>query len=98
MRAKNSRDALRSAAALIRQKGHTKHHFEDADGLCALGALNLATKGNSDGLGNRVAQAAARRLARHLKLATPFDLIAWNNAAERTGTEVISAMRAAARS
>jgi len=88
------RQNMLDAADLIEQRGHAKNILEDSNGsLCFVGALSMAVTGYSDAIDLRVGIGIQKMF--------PFigqNPVDWNNAPERTKEEVVSAMRACARS
>ena len=87
------RNILLDAANLIEQHGHCKNSLQTESGnLCAVGALNMAETGNARKSGSDVVAWGM------LKEAVGGDIVDWNNAPERTATEVTGLMRKAARS
>lgn len=90
---------LLEAADLIEHHGHTKNQLYGPDGsMCLMGALEKA-RAVKDVDSYAAMQGAARAVADTLKLGwyCPIvDAVEWNNAPERTGAEVVDAMRQAA--
>lgn len=93
------RDVLRRAADLVEQRGLAKNITCAADGsLCIRGALTVAAGRTAripfwgDGPRHDVSAAADCAMLNYLR----SDVVAWNNAPERTKDEVVAALRAAA--
>jgi len=86
------RKALLDAADLIEQRGHAKKTLEDIDGsLCMGGAISMAITGKSFGLHPDMMEAYC---ALHDFCGGSF--VTYNNAPERTASEVIATLRACA--
>jgi hypothetical protein len=101
-------DVLMKGADLLEKHGHTKHVRVGPDGtMCFLGALNAA-QGETSMMGpdTPLTKLASEATAKVLGLEHRHDGVEdyrhavanWNNAPERTGRQVINAMRKAAKS
>lgn len=101
-------DVLLKAASLLEQHGHAKKTMRATDGsMCAMGALWCADSGNTYTLKDRgLMDDAALAICKALNLQMDradwrkppvVAIVQWNNAPERTGQEVIDAMRLAAK-
>lgn len=91
---------LLKAASIVEQKGHTKNQLcSDYDpehgSVCLLGALNHAQRGSA-WFGDDQQSKAVREIAGRVYGGSWIKAVAWNNAPERTQTEVVSALRMAA--
>lgn len=96
---KTDADILRHAALLIEERGLHKGAFinHSTGALCLFGALNLATCGDATGKKpggpeDRQMQDACARLPGFIRR----NVVAWNDAYDRTAAEVIALLRAAA--
>lgn len=86
---------LRSAASMIEKRGWIQGAPVTRDGVCALGAINLATDYSER------CQEAVWTLAEYLELNNPvvpaaMKIPAWNDAPGRTKQDVVQAMEKAA--
>lgn len=95
---------LLKAADYMEVHGHCKHELWNKEGaVCLVGALYITNAMKVD-----VGDSAAARVGRYLKPDLEFSggmfdhsravtaAVCWNNAPERTGEEVVAAMRATA--
>ena len=91
---------LRKAASLLDKRGHVKGHLEDAKGrVCMMGAINLACTGDASNCGGRsfdLLDRVERYLQRKFKKRY-VSAIEWNNMASRRKSQVVEALREAAR-
>ena len=85
------RNVLNSAADLLEQDGWIQHYLYSAKGRCILGAISDATRRSK----KRSGTAALARQHLHTHLNTT-NAVEWNDHPERTQTEVVAALRAAA--
>ncbi len=96
-------DVLMKAADLLEKHGHIKFlRGNIIEGMCALGALQAA-QGKIYDLDTELTLTASQVVVDAMKLKHEFAmphaaLAAWNNLPERTGQEVIDAMRKVAKS
>lgn len=89
---KTTADVLRHAARIIEERGHAKGALEDDEGgVCALGAILVASSGSSNDWGPNGREASCA-----LSNTVGYSIAGWNNRPERTASEVIAALRAAA--
>jgi hypothetical protein len=98
MRMTNSA-VLRKAADHMKKFGHVKGLLEDDEGrVCLLGAINFALVGEACSMPNR-SDTLLGHVRRYLKKRFGWneDAVEWNNAPERSGEEVIAALRGTAR-
>ena len=100
-------DVLFNAADLLEKHGHIKHERGNEHvGMCFLGALDTAQgrarySGGDTLLTYEAAEAVAQSLGlkldvQHQESDYRHAMANWNNAGERTGQEVIDAMRSTA--
>lgn len=92
---------LRNAANLIESRGHCKGVLEDYTGrLCLLGAISTAAFGRATNDKNDDMLIALVQVAKTIWGDKPGmnSVISWNNTAERTAEEVVTALRSAAKS
>src|SRR5579859_1990403 len=94
-KSKTSKEILRGAAQVIRERGHVKGHFKGPDGFCAVGALRQADGYYDSYVGYSEAMTEARECIESL---IGDKLIEWNDQEERTAAEVIDALERAAAS
>lgn len=89
---------LLEAADLIERHGHTKNQlYDDKGSLCFLGALYGAKGNDSLDADARAAASAVRTVVGLIPEGLDINVVVlWNNAPERTGAEVVDAMRRAA--
>lgn len=83
---------LLRAACAIERRGHCKFALRKGGAMCAIGALSYASRGHAYKGFSENGYEAFRKLTAFLG----DDVVAWNNAPERTAQEVIDGMRAAA--
>lgn len=83
---------LRNAANLIETNGWTQHTLRSVDKFCAIGAIDHVTRGRPNEFSDYKDSSIA--MMRHLCI---YSIPTWNDSACRTKTEVIRAMRGAAR-
>ena len=98
-------DLLYKAAALLEKHGHVRFSREDENGsMCFLGAMEAAEHGDvmAGRPDSELVIQAAEAVIQTLGIKPREDrdarypAVAWNNVPERTGQEVIDAMRLAA--
>lgn len=102
----NARQILIEAASLIETRGHAKGWFEDSKGcLCATGAIGMAATGDPVGYSDDIPPDVEAELSRAFRAAHAEvgamrngdgRIVPWNDAPERTASEVVSMLRRAA--
>lgn len=94
------RSALLKAASLIRERGHTKHEYEDGQGrLCLHGAIRVAMFGSVNDKSDSGCE-ATKAVCRYLRSIGRTDVYSfagnWNDEDGRSGAEVIAVLESAA--
>lgn len=92
-------EKLRKAASIMKERGHARYQLEDLDGkVCLMGAINCALYRDPikwTKTSDRLRTAVEVYLARKFKWRR--GAVEWNNHIDREGSEVIAALRGAAR-
>lgn len=86
-----TKEVLLRAAEIIEEMGHLKGWYEDSNGVCILGAINLA-EGRVAGKDGEIPQ----QLRDYLGVNSDSGIIQWNDADERKEHHVTLALRATA--
>lgn len=91
------RRLLWEAARLIEERGHARGALVTSDGrMCALGALNCAATGDPRDTLKRSNVPGYAKAFNAIRARAGGSIVSWNNAPERTASEVIQALRDAA--